>query len=164
MNRRSKLPQIFSAALSPQTRAAAIPSEKSPVAMRLLFELSFLMKVNEHNSVAATITLASGFADAILFASEIPATPPAQPSPHNGILVMFWFSLSLFTTSASILGVERPVLETKIKSVTSSLSIPHLSRQAFTDSDVSSEASCTYSSFLCLKEVMRILKSQHLMI
>ena len=115
----------------------AAPSENSPVAIRLLFDLSLFKNVSEQSSVAATAMTASGLPEAILKASAIPDTPPAHPNPQIGILFMPASILSLFTTNASILGVERPVLETKIRSVASQGDNPALPKAYSTASEVS---------------------------
>src|SRR5665648_961337 len=102
---------------------AATPSANKLEPIKLLLLKSFRRKVSEHNSTATNNTTASGFAIARVFAFAYPETPPPQPKPKTDILLIFWFSLILLMMSASKLGVESPVVETKIRSVISSLFI-----------------------------------------
>src|SRR6202035_1307973 len=77
------------------------------------------MIVKEHNSIATSNTIASGLALATTSALAIPDTPPAQPRPHTGILLMRGFNFNLLMSNASILGVASPVVDTTMMSVMS---------------------------------------------
>lgn len=104
---------ILRSAFSPHNKAAAMPSPKSEVPIRLLFVLSSGWNVRLHSSAAMTSTKALGYALQYSAARASPLAPPAQPSPQIGIRFVYGENGSSFISRASILGVERPVLETK---------------------------------------------------